>query len=450
MRDEYEDDSDEEDGASAQENKAPNCPGALVQKPQEAERPLKDPVKKQQQQQVISLRADCSNSAERSMSPAEAASGAQPAAEESRPPSSAVSEQTNCAPGEIDEEGRGSAACDDRSGPSGGSEDPNMGEAEHGAAPSAAPDDNAAAKPDMPHGRLRTGTVAKAARPKRVWREGTALSAGLRLMCYCTKHTVLLGPSASKLSMSIVTGRPMRNLRSQNKPPAELSQPLAADGVPPPLPHPADTSTHSGSPMHLRNLRIAPRTPQQLGRAHVNRDHLNFESVVGIQMCGCCAGVKGTERTLSSRCMPYNHELRRGHRAPDALAAALAKRAFVRATPYLVTTARALPPAPAAGQPAPPVVRCHSARQPSELFCLASAQAAAPGEGPAAASDAEAEVMSAAAGAGRAVQSSADRFAEMRHTVMERLTCGVRSSLLPHAYICVSCFNSVMLEGKPV
>ena len=57
------------------------------------------------------------------------------------------------------------------------------------------------------------------------------------------------------------------------------------------------------------------------------------------------------EHTGSSRETAYNHELRRGQRAPDARAAALAKRAFVRATPYLVTTA-ALPwPA---GQPKMP------------------------------------------------------------------------------------------------
>ena len=45
------------------------------------------------------------------------------------------------------------------------------------------------------------------------------------------------------------------------------------------------------------------------------------------------------EHMHSSRETPYNQELRRHQRAPDALAAALAKRAFVRKTPYLVTTA---------------------------------------------------------------------------------------------------------------
>ena len=45
---------------------------------------------------------------------------------------------------------------------------------------------------------------------------------------------------------------------------------------------------------------------------------------------------------LSFREAAYNHELRRGQRAPDALAAALAKRAYVQEVPYLVSTA-ALP-----------------------------------------------------------------------------------------------------------
>lgn len=56
------------------------------------------------------------------------------------------------------------------------------------------------------------------------------------------------------------------------------------------------------------------------------------------------------ERAPSSRETAYDHELRRHQRAPDARAAALAKRAFLRKSPYLVTTA-ALPKPP--GQLAP-------------------------------------------------------------------------------------------------
>ena len=39
----------------------------------------------------------------------------------------------------------------------------------------------------------------------------------------------------------------------------------------------------------------------------------------------------------ASRALVYNHALRRGHRAPEKVAAALAKRKFVRPLPYLVT-----------------------------------------------------------------------------------------------------------------
>ena len=133
---------------------------------------------------------------------------------------------------------------------------------------------------------------------------------------------------------------------------------------------------------------------------------------------------------LCSRCTPYNHELRRGHRAPDAIAAALAKRAFVRATPYLVTLGRspAFPPAQT-----PPIVRCHSSRQPSELFREARAQAArsnarwVPVD-----VDGAAEEEGPAAG-GRSVQSLAERFKEMRRTVTERLTCGAWDTGSPPA-----------------
>lgn len=54
----------------------------------------------------------------------------------------------------------------------------------------------------------------KAPRPKRVFREGTALSAGMRLVCYCRKHSQLLGPSARRAAMSVTTGRQLREPRS--------------------------------------------------------------------------------------------------------------------------------------------------------------------------------------------------------------------------------------------
>ena len=131
--------------------------------------------------------------------------------------------------------------------------------------------------------------------------------------------------------------------------------------------------------------------------------------------------------------MPYNHELRRGHRAPDAIAAALAKRAFVRATPYLVTVARqsAFPAAPGArmARLSVPPVRRHCVEQPSELFARAQAQAAQ--SNAVAAALAGALGTAAAQTGGRPVQSLAERFKEMRRTVMERLTCGAEMQASP-------------------
>jgi hypothetical protein len=211
VRDEYESDSDvEEEAASAQEgdeNRVPNCApaGQRLQR-------------KGAQQQVIALGADCSDGAGQK-------SGAGPNDDrqmladaempDELPRSSDVSEQTSCAPPED-----------------------NQQQSKLGAAP------DLPAQPGAP----RVGPLAvKAPRPKRVWREGTALSAGLRLMCYCARHTSLLGASTGKLRMSIVTGRPLRGVQSRNEPEAPVQRPaaLAAPATAPS--HPASTGPDTGA-----------------------------------------------------------------------------------------------------------------------------------------------------------------------------------------------------------
>ena len=188
----------------------------------------------------------------------------------------------------------------------------------------------------------------------------------------------------------------------------------------------------------------------------------------------CSAG-----RALASREAAYNHELRRGQRAPDALAAALAKRAYVRKVPYLVSTA--MLPRPVGqlegswGPPFTPLekgesigqvsstgpsiaeqleerqeagrgakqglstaktgfllrklgkaelpawqlpkVRCHDPGQPSTHF-LAAARAGTACSGP------QGQQADSTAAEQRPVQSLAERFADMQRTGMERLTCG--------------------------
>lgn len=237
VRDEYESESDEEqEAASAQEhdeNTVPNCAPSGRQ------------VQKDMKQPIISLRADCSDAAA-SDSGASHIATASVAQQDDLPGSSAASEQTNCVTPDT-EEGRCFAAgpCKREQTAPSNREETNEGEAaaasaERGRAleaetlaPScgntAANTGAAAAQPEQ--AAPRNGAVARPARPKRVWREGTALSAGLRLMCYCQKHTALLGSATVKTRMSIVTGLPMRSLHSLNKPSATAHCSTAPDNT---------------------------------------------------------------------------------------------------------------------------------------------------------------------------------------------------------------------------
>lgn len=133
------------------------------------------------------------------------------------------------------------------------------------------------------------------------------------------------------------------------------------------------------------------------------------------------------EEQPCSRCLPYNHELRRGHRAPDALAAAAAKRRFVRATPYRVTTAPQAVDESSDGQL--PVVRCHSRCRPSQLFTAAEVNCRRGLVSGFCGSVGVAGTVQDAATDG-AVLSLGERFDAMRQTEAERLTCGEAAVLV--------------------
>ena len=220
-----------------------------------------------------------------------------------------------------------------------------------------------------------------AARPqgarKRARREGTALGAGLRLMAYCARHSRLAHDNACQFGVSIATGR----LLAQGGP----ASPRAPAPQPPPLPCPAAAA---GSRPAAADK--GPRTHQQ-----------EAASTPGCAENGSGKGDEGP----CARCQAYG-QARRGRRAPDALAVALAKRAFVRAVPYRVGFAPRRPhllPSSAGSRGA---AEKHSS-------ALLVADAAALGAG----SDA------------RKVPSLAERFAAMTRSVPQRLTCGACSSL---------------------
>ncbi len=251
VRDEYESDSEaEEEDATAHEsdeNRAPNCAAAGLRSQQ----------KGVQQQRVITLRADCSDAAggESKASPKDTASdGGMP---DNQPRSSDVSEQTSCAPPEGQGPVAGSRFLETLAQTFGRKKAvrtaqlPATASAGDGRPPEAPARTGSFPAPKL--GAPRAGAAAKAPRPKRVWREGTALSAGLRLMCYCPRHTALLESSTLKARMSIVTGRPLRGLHSRNEQDAPAQRPAACD---PPASLPGPASTDSGVVTPLPKLML--------------------------------------------------------------------------------------------------------------------------------------------------------------------------------------------------
>jgi hypothetical protein len=102
-----------------------------------------------------------------------------------------------------------------------------------------------------------------------------------------------------------------------------------------------------------------------------------------------------------ARTVPLDWSLRRLRREPAAIEAFLAKRAFVAATPYVVTGRRRTPPlAPREGRALPPAPDgATPASLAASAACAASASAAPPA-------------------------SVAERYADMKATLPARLTCG--------------------------
>ena len=241
---------------------------------------------------------------------------------------------------------------------------------------------------------------------RRVRREGTALGAGLRLMAFCVRHSkpACASPSKRRLAVSISTGRVLQGPASPLA--CRVASPKAASSAP---------ATH------------AAQGSQRAAAAALS-------------------GPGAAAEEVCSRCQPYNHE-RRGHRAPDALAVALAKRAFVRALPYRVGGVSR----PSQATPLP-VVRVHDAQQPSAVF---EAACAAAGQPMADARAAGAVAPAEGGGSGR-VLSLAQRYEAMARTVPLRLTLGTVSSLPlqsfcrkpPNALWLIRCNVAICYPGR--
>ena len=196
--------------------------------------------------------------------------------------------------------------------------------------------------------------------------EGTTAGDGVRRLCYCARHD----PRSASARAAVAGGRAYDAIG--NVAPA---QPQGTDGSP------SDTAVAMHAP--------AEQLPTSLGHP-----------------MGC------------SRAVPYNHALRQGHREPYAVAAAAAKRRFVRQTLYLTACGRSdlceRPP--------------HCVLSPEEW-----AKKGARGT-----SGATRQLPGSPGGP--PVQTVAERFAEMRSSLGIRVTCGKSAihgcgafSKLPHA-----------------
>jgi len=240
---------------------------------------------------------------------------------------------------------------------------------------------------------------ADAGRPRRrrPARCGTTLADGWRLVCYCARHTAAAGPAgAAHAAATAAAARECAGASARPSPAAEVpvGSPDAEPG--------------------------------------------------GARRASGCEG--GCARTRA-----FDHGLRRGERAPEALAAALAKRAFVRSVPYLVSGAGGATPPPsrcyrvvaddasealeeggsgAASDPAP-AAAAGATRAALRLAEVPGTWASGAGGGAAArawpaARGVQALLGPSGAAGGSLVLSLAQRMAAMRRTLARRVTCGAR------------------------
>ena len=209
------------------------------------------------------------------------------------------------------------------------------------------------------------GRKRKPDRRRTVRVEGTTAGDGVRRLCYCVRHD----PRSTSTAAAIVVGRAAGATGNIATAPAQATHGCPAGVI---------AAVHAAAEQPLTSL----------GHA-----------------MGC------------SRAVAYNHALRQGHREPYAVAAAAAKRRFVRQTLYLTIRGRSDP----CDRPLHRV--------------LSPEQWATEGAG---GSGAAAKQLPGSPG-GLPVRTVAERYAEMRRSLGSRVTCGKSAihgwgafSKLPH------------------
>jgi len=209
---------------------------------------------------------------------------------------------------------------------------------------------------------------------RKVREEGTTAGDGVRRLCYCPKHDPRTASGWAVSASARTTGISRRRATTSAVPLAaeagDISKPPITEAAPLADGHPLPTS---------------------LGHS-----------------AGC------------SRAVEYDHALRRGHREPNAVAAAAAKRRFVRQTLYLTSRSRSDP----------------SERPQHRALTSLQPAAEAAGDG----SCCAAGKQSPGSPRSQPVQTLAQRYEEMRRSLGSRVTCGKSAihgygafSKMPHA-----------------
>ena len=224
------------------------------------------------------------------------------------------------------------------------------------------------------------GRKRKPDKRRKVREEGTTAGDGVRRLCYCPRHDPRTASGRAVSASARTFGLSDRRAKSSVVPltaeAGDISRPPVTGADP---------------------LADVQPLPTSLGHS-----------------AGC------------SRAVEYDHALRRGHREPNAVAAAAAKRRFVRQTLYLTSRSRSDP----ADRP--------------QHCALTSLQPAAEAAGDG--SCGAAEKQSPSSPRAQPVQTLAQRYEEMRRSLGSRVTCGKSAihgygafSKLPHAQGALHC-----------
>ena len=219
------------------------------------------------------------------------------------------------------------------------------------------------------------GRKRKPDKRRKVREEGTTAGDGVRRLCYCARHDPLTAPRRAVLAMARTSGISSQSARHARVPPTAGTanvgkQPSTEDKPPTDGEHPLPTS---------------------LGHS-----------------AGC------------SRAVAYDHALRRGHREPNAVAAAAAKRHFMRQTLYLTGCSRSDPAERPQHRAVTPAETAAEAVGDSSRGAAGKRSPGSPGPPP--------------------VRTLAERYDHMRRSLGSRVTCGKSAihgygafSKLPHA-----------------